>query len=313
MRAIVLLFIFTVIIGCTNTPEPKSRYSIKQDKAPVRLPTAAETQDIIPRYEPYSRGGNMSNYTVRGISYQVLKQAANFEQTGNASWYGEKFHGHLTSNGETYNMYGLSAAHTQLPLPSFVKVTNLVNNKTVVVRVNDRGPFHPNRIIDLSYGAAHRLDMLNSGTTRVKIEVLTFAPDTPAVIAPPVLAPKAITTKALTPKALLPKALASKALKQKVLKPQVLPVITTEPIATTAVQPVINISSCVVQLAATSNKHAAELALAKMTKQYQVASQIEQAGSFHRMQLGPLDSKQACDLILQKITDNYPKAFIKML
>lgn len=292
MRFFALLFITTFIIGCSNTPETKSRYSIKQDKAPVRLPTVTETRDIIPGFEPYSRGGN-KNYTVRGISYQVLKQATDFQQIGNASWYGQKFHGHLTSNGETYDMYGLSAAHTQLPLPSFVKVTNLVNNKEVVVRVNDRGPFHPNRIIDLSYGAAHRLGMLNAGTTRVKIEVLTFSPNPAPELIPvsvPALSP--VLTPALTPA-------------QTAIDKSAHPVLLDPAPAKQ--------SRCVVQLAATSNKQTAQTQLSKIAKQYQVTSQLEPAGRFVRMQLGPLAGKQNCDLILKKITDNYPKAFIKML
>jgi len=103
----------------------------------------------------------------------VLDEANNFEQTGIASWYGRKFHGHLTSNGELYDMYAMSAAHKNLPLPTYLKVTNLANNKSVIVRVNDRGPFHQNRIIDLSYSAAYKLNMLKTGTAKVKITAIT--------------------------------------------------------------------------------------------------------------------------------------------
>lgn len=179
MKLIVAILLAVFLVGCSTNSG--SRYQMSQDQAPPRLPTNVETSDIKVGYEPYSRGGN-KDYTVRGISYQVLKDATNYVKTGNASWYGEKFHGHLTSNGEIYNMYTLSAAHKTLPLPSFVKVTNLANNKQLVVRVNDRGPFHPERIIDLSYGAAHRLDMLKHGTAPVKIEVLTFPQKSPVSI-----------------------------------------------------------------------------------------------------------------------------------
>ena len=177
MKHFLLVMMVFTMFGCTNSP--KSRYQLTHDVAPTRLPTANEILDIIPRYEPYSRGGN-KDYTVRGISYQVLKDPTDYAQIGNASWYGRKFHGHLTSNGEIYNMYTLSAAHKSLPLPSFVRVTNLANNKQVIVRVNDRGPFHPDRIIDLAYGAAQRLGMLRLGTAKVKIELLTY-PTTVAV------------------------------------------------------------------------------------------------------------------------------------
>lgn len=148
-----------------------SRYQQKHDSTPTRKPTAAELVDATPRNEPHSRGGN-KNYQVRGKNYSVLASSKNFKQTGIASWYGNKFHGHLTSNGEIYNMYSMSAAHKNLPLPSYVKVTNHLNKKSVVVRVNDRGPFHENRIIDLSYSAAYKLDMLKKGTAIVTIEAI---------------------------------------------------------------------------------------------------------------------------------------------
>ncbi|MCJ8313283.1 MAG: septal ring lytic transglycosylase RlpA family protein, partial [Saccharospirillaceae bacterium] len=104
--------------------------------------------------------------------YKVLKSSDGYSATGIASWYGAKFHNHKTSNGETYDMYQLSAAHRSLPLPAYLKVTNLDNNKTVIVRVNDRGPFHEERLIDLSYAAAVKLDFINNGTARVKIEAI---------------------------------------------------------------------------------------------------------------------------------------------
>lgn len=165
-----MLIIGGGLTACTVAP---SRYQIHQDVAPNRLPSANEIKDITPQDIPYSRGGN-KDYTVRGINYQVLDTHEDYQQTGIASWYGAKFHGHLTSNGEVYNMYGLSAAHKSLPIPSFAKVTNLDNNKHTIVRVNDRGPFHPDRLIDLSYGAAFKLDVLKHRTARVKIESVTF-------------------------------------------------------------------------------------------------------------------------------------------
>ncbi|MDC1255979.1 septal ring lytic transglycosylase RlpA family protein [bacterium] len=149
------------------------RYQQSNDSTPARLPHPSELHDAIPRIEPKSKGGNKNNYQVRGKRYHVLDSADNFSQQGIASWYGKKFHGHLTSNGEIYNMYGMSAAHKNLPLPTYVKVTNLDNNKSVVVRVNDRGPFHHSRIIDLSYSAAYKLDMLKTGTGNVLIEAIT--------------------------------------------------------------------------------------------------------------------------------------------
>ena len=116
--------------------------------------------------------GNRSPYTVNGRSYRVMQTEVGFQQTGLASWYGEKFHGHQTSNGEVFDMYQVSAAHTGLPIPSFVRVTNLENQRSIVVRVNDRGPFHNDRVIDLSYAAAYKLGFANQGTALVHIEAI---------------------------------------------------------------------------------------------------------------------------------------------
>ncbi len=116
-----------------------------------------------------SKTGNPPNYEVFGKRYVVMQSSYGYSEQGIASWYGSKFHGNPTSNGEIYDMYSMTAAHKTLPLPTTVKVTNLRNGRNVVVRVNDRGPFVPNRIIDLSYSAARKLDMLRAGTTRVEI------------------------------------------------------------------------------------------------------------------------------------------------
>lgn len=150
---------------------PKGRYYQHQDSAPEIIPHAVTTEDAIPKYEPYAPA-NMRPYTIRGVRYQPLNTGKGFSDKGHASWYGQKFHGHLTSNGEIYDMYQMSAAHKTLPLPSFVRVTNLENGKQVVVRVNDRGPFHAGRVIDLSYAAALKLDVLKTGVAEVKLDVI---------------------------------------------------------------------------------------------------------------------------------------------
>ncbi|RJG51237.1 septal ring lytic transglycosylase RlpA family protein [Motilimonas pumila] len=155
----------------TSTVPSSSRYSISQDHAPTQIPDLSTVEEPEPRYEPYSAKGNKS-YTVRGQRYHVWKDKAAYKEVGHASWYGNKFHGHLTSNGERYDMYSMSAAHKNLPLPSYVKVTNLANQKSVIVRVNDRGPFHGGRIIDLSYAAADKIGMVHSGTAKVEVELI---------------------------------------------------------------------------------------------------------------------------------------------
>jgi len=134
--------------------------------------------DAVPRPEARSRYGNGPVYEVLGKRYRVMPSSNGYQERGVASWYGKKFHGNLTSNREVYDMHGMTAAHKTLPLPTYVRVRNLQNNKSIVVRVNDRGPFVHNRIIDLSYAAAARLDMLRDGTSLVEVTAIDF--DLPA-------------------------------------------------------------------------------------------------------------------------------------
>lgn len=133
----------------------------------------AETPNAIVKPVHRTRRGNPPSYRVFGKVYHVRKTVKGFVQTGYASWYGRKFQGKLTASGERYDMFKMTAAHKTLPIPCYVRVTNLRNDRSVVVKVNDRGPFHSTRIIDLSYAAAARLKMLHHGTTRVRIRALT--------------------------------------------------------------------------------------------------------------------------------------------
>lgn len=168
------------LVGCagfgalesTDRSPNAGRYAMDQDRGPSQAMRENDIQDIEVIHEPPSRGGN-SDYTLFGKRYEILDTAVGFTQEGYASWYGEKFHGHTTSNGETYDMYQLSAAHTTLPLPTFVRVINLENDREVIARVNDRGPFHEDRIIDMSYAAAVRLGFADQGVARVRVEALT--------------------------------------------------------------------------------------------------------------------------------------------
>ncbi|WP_299195121.1 septal ring lytic transglycosylase RlpA family protein [uncultured Amphritea sp.] len=167
---LITLSLIAILAGCSSAPT--GRYAVEKDYGPSASVDVSHVPDAVPRVEPKSRGGNKSPYTVLGKSYSVMASSSGYKERGVASWYGKKFHGHLTSNGETYNMYGMSAAHKSLPLPSYVQVTNLRNGKRVIVRVNDRGPFHGGRIIDLSYAAASKLDMLGGGTANVEVEAI---------------------------------------------------------------------------------------------------------------------------------------------
>jgi rare lipoprotein A len=167
-KYIILIVTVTSLSACSIN---NSRYSQRQDSAPEYHYDELELVDATPRYELYAPA-NFRPYTVLGKYYTPMLSARGFEEYGQASWYGQKFHGHLTSNGEIYDMFSMTAAHKTLPLPSFVKVTNLDNQKVTIVRVNDRGPFHPGRVIDLSYAAAKKLDVLSTGVANVKVEVV---------------------------------------------------------------------------------------------------------------------------------------------
>lgn len=166
VRSWILLAGLLLLTAC-STSGPRSG----DGAPPVRLDPNG-ISDAVPHYEPVSVAGNRSPYTVNGKTYTILPTASGYHERGIASWYGTKFHGRQTANGERYDMYGMSAAHKTLPLPCYVEVTNLDNGRRAIVRVNDRGPFHEGRIIDLSYAAASKLDVLKHGTARVEVRVL---------------------------------------------------------------------------------------------------------------------------------------------
>jgi rare lipoprotein A len=143
-----------------------------KDGAPAG-PAPVSFKKVKPVYEPLSRYGNPDSYAVGGRTYQVMRTASGYKTRGLASWYGTKFHSQRTSSGENYDMYGMTAAHKTLPLPTYVRVKNLGNGREAIVKVNDRGPFHADRVIDLSYAAATKLGLLPKGTAQVEIEALT--------------------------------------------------------------------------------------------------------------------------------------------
>ncbi len=159
-RGLMALGLAAALVGCGFLPS-----------VGYRNPADLRSQTVVPRALPLSPYGN-SPYTVNGRTYYPLKSAAGYRQRGIASWYGRPFNGQKTSDGETYNMYAMTAANKVLPLPCYALVRNLDNNRTVIVRVNDRGPFYPHRIIDLSYAAAARLGILATGTAPVEVEGL---------------------------------------------------------------------------------------------------------------------------------------------
>jgi len=161
--AVVALTLFVSACGITLE---------RGDGPPRDTVDVSSIPDAVPKDEPRSRYGNPESYAVMGKRYYVMRESNGFKQKGIASWYGKKFHGRRTSSGETYDMYAMTAAHKTLPLPTYVQVTNLKNGRRVIVKVNDRGPFHENRIIDLSYTAAAKLDIVKTGTGVVEIRAI---------------------------------------------------------------------------------------------------------------------------------------------
>lgn len=151
------------LTGCTMIGSPE-----------LQPPSPGELPEPVPRKELPSRSGNMAEYEQSGRTYRVLDTSYGYDERGLASWYGEQFHGRPTSSGEPFDMHALSAAHRTLPLPSWVRVTNLANGRSLVLRVNDRGPFSDpdRRIIDVSYAAAVRLGMMGTGTAPVRVEAI---------------------------------------------------------------------------------------------------------------------------------------------
>ena len=164
---VVMAFVVTTVQGCTllgvGSPGPlASGDGINFDEIP----------DAIPQAEFKSRSGNPETYVIEGVTYRVMDTSDGYHEEGIASWYGGYFHGRRTSSGDVYDMYLMTAAHKSLPLPTYVRVTNLDNGRSVVLRVNDRGPFVEDRIIDLSFAAATKLGMAEQGTAEVEVVAL---------------------------------------------------------------------------------------------------------------------------------------------
>ncbi len=310
--ALVLLLCF--ISACSNN---YGRYQQKHDSTPTRLPNSSELHDATPRAEAHSRGGN-KHYQVRGKHYQVLKSAQGFTATGEASWYGRKFHGHLTANGEIYDMYAMSAAHKNLPLPTYLKVVNNNNGRSVIVRVNDRGPFHQNRIIDLSYSAAHKLDMLKTGTTNVTITAITdFSANAIAtrksdkIIPAEARIPAAVSTVATQESQLVQTASPTASQLQ---KPNTIISIIPPPITAEKNSKNISTSAKYIQVFASKSQVKADKVANALSNLHQQNTQLEQINGIFRVLVGPIKQRDRLAALLLSIKDNgYQNAFIRQL
>lgn len=164
---------FAIIIGFLLLPTCVAQAASSRPQDYDHFQPTHHPQFNVIQQENISSYGNPSYYNVKGKRYHVLESAIGYDKEGIASWYGDAFHGELTSNRERYDMYAMTAASKDLPLPTYVRVTNLENGRQIVVRVNDRGPFHGDRLIDLSYAAAKVLGFTENGTARVRITAIT--------------------------------------------------------------------------------------------------------------------------------------------
>ncbi len=195
LSKVICIVLIAIVTGCDTVPEKpvsdsdvesdsdkiqKGRYAQDKDNGPMQDVDLSHIPDAVPRKETRTIAGNKDPYTILGKTYHLIKDESSYKERGYASWYGQKFNGYKTSNGEIYDMYAMTAAHKTLPIPSYVRVTNVANGKTVVVRVNDRGPFHEGRVIDLSYAAAQRIGIHKHGTGLVDVEIV-LPNDGPAI------------------------------------------------------------------------------------------------------------------------------------
>ena len=169
-----MMSLAALLAGCATNRHREPARGFKVPPLPHDITTIP---NAVPRFEPRAPHGNPPFYDIAGKRYYVLATAEGYDATGVASWYGPTFDGLLTADGDRYDMYAMTAAHKTLPLPCYVRVTNLANGRSIVVKVNDRGPFVANRLIDLSYVAAAKLDMLATGTALVEVQAIT--PESP--------------------------------------------------------------------------------------------------------------------------------------
>jgi peptidoglycan lytic transglycosylase len=200
--ALVALAVAFLLAACGSGPKRPGGYYKDDGPGASPPPHVESTPDPTPKAEPLHKSAN-NPYTVFGRQYVPAKSLRPYKERGVASWYGRRFHGQLTSSGERYDMYKMTAAHTTLPIPSYARVTNLKNGRSVIVRINDRGPFHSGRIIDLSYAAAAKLGYVSAGSATVEVEAI-LPGDTSRAAEPVALAagaPAAVTPEASAPAA----------------------------------------------------------------------------------------------------------------
>jgi rare lipoprotein A len=295
-----------------NMDPNAGRYSQDKDSIPLRLPTSEELRDAEPNVEPLSRGGNKP-YNIYGVDYAPRTDIMEYSEIGTASWYGNKFHGHKTSNGETYNVFAMTAAHKTLPLPSYVRVTNLANNGSAIVRVNDRGPFHQGRVIDLSYAAAYKLGIFPGGTGRVKVELVA----SPAMINQTTLATGVSSDQEFEEQTLSADHHQSEQFVEQPYTPEAAvptaPARASAPVTPVARSAAVDNSpsrqGCFIQLIASSDETKIQRLGNEIRQQLSVSTKVEAVNGLFRLVAGPFNNGDA-NAVLQSLRDGqYPGAY----
>lgn len=295
-----------LVAGCASPP-PKGDGPPRGDMDFSRVP------DAVPRVEPPSRYGNPPSYVVFGTRYYPLKSSQGYRERGVASWYGTKFHGLHTSSREPYDMYGMTAAHKTLPLPTYARVTNLENGRSIIVRVNDRGPFHANRIIDLSYVGAGKLGILGKGTGLVEVTALQpgqpdpdprlVARESSGATAPRLTSPQPPAAPARL--AVVPAASPQAATPAANIPATTLAGSDARPPPPTPIGPVAPQPRLFLQLGAFSSRQNAERLRERVTGQLDANVRIQAAGRqeapVYRVCIGPLASVEGADVLAERL------------
>lgn len=293
LHLILLVLLAIAVAGCSSTGGRKKGGGYYKDDGPDDNPPSNLDQvpDAVPKLEPYASGANRP-YVVFGQRYVPDTSGQPYKKRGTASWYGKKFHGNSTSIGEPYDMYAMTAAHTTLPIPSYARVTSMVNGKTIVVRVNDRGPFHSDRIMDLSYVAAYKLGIIGPGSGQVVVEAIPqdeirrLASQGAPAAPEPEPASAIGSTPVQAPVAAAPVALAA--------QPPVAPAPGTAPVRQ---MPVAASGSVYLQVGAFSQPGNAQSLVSRINTQLGAEgappASVEQANNLYRVRIGPYPDRQS--------------------
>jgi len=300
---LMMLLLAIAVAGCSSTGGRKKGGGYYKDDGPDANPPSNLDQvpDAVPRIEPYASGANRP-YVVFGQRYVPDTTGQPYKRQGIASWYGKKFHGNSTSIGEAYDMYAMTAAHTTLPIPSYARVTSLVNGKTIIVRVNDRGPFHSDRIMDLSYVAAYKLGIIGPGSGQVVVESI---PQDEIRRLASSGAPAATPASAIgsTPVA-TPVAVAPLSLDPQPLAQQPAPAPGSAPVRQPAAG---GIGSVYLQVGAFSQPANAQSLVSRINTQLGTEgappASVEQSNNLYRVKIGPYPDRQSAMNAVQLVSD----------